>query len=1259
MKTYFFNLLLFIFSITAFCQETNTRGLVLQDGKNAHNSIKALIVGVSEYANYPKQSQLRYADNDAMAFAEFLKQHTSIEEENIHLLTNDQAFSLNVKNKLRQIFSTAEKDDLVIIYFAGHGDVDNDGEAYLITNDAVAPEEGGHDWGIEGAIEIDRLQKKISSNTSNKGFKVLLITDACRSGHITKTDNTNATINALMQDWNNTYKYVSCGPNQLSQEGSQWGGGHGAFTYYFLRGLMGEADQSGDKKILHAELGIYINSKVSMDTEFKQVPQYKGNASDILMEVDENLLDLVKQDNYNLLSGTVASRGNENKLESTASSLMKSFYEAIEADRILHPKYLPYTEQVDLKFLKGVQLGKVSHVAVTNEKVLVVRNGKTVEVFDNEKKIKNSFPLPNYPKMIGYEGNIFVFSDKNNSVHFYKGKEKIKSETYHKSEITSLKLSSNGKVFTGDAKGNIYSYSLSQNPKKEFRIKGSVTGIAITDPSDRIALRNEKGEVSILDADFSLISSSKLSPSNSQKMFFMNNGNLLLGLNYATVRSIHTSNGKTIKDYRLPKNEKPHKITKLNDNYLLVLGENSSLFFINVVENTVTPAIKHPMGKNFKWSSNSKVLASVSTSSVVNANVKVPIPFASEWYDKIQKDNSISSRERNDAKNTLAVALQYKAQKIMTPFVLGKSITPSAIEIKEAIYELNYANKLYRGDTELVEMVNLRRWFLQAYLIIVENNVKDFPLAISYLEKILKITPEAAYPYNGIALINQKLMKLEKTKETVAIAEKMKPTWTEPKKTMVNTYLTEENYHEALRKNEEIIKITPNGLKGYYGKANIYIKMGYYQKAWELVKKMEEINTNDPSVWETKLEVLLALGQLKYALALVNQNNSLNKISEKGYAVQSSFWTKIYDRQTQTVDKLILAEKTLLDGINVYPTSPELMAQLGKLYTEYDFVFKKSSKDVNAFLDKALILDPFNATALRYKAQYAIQIENNVSSAKNYTVKYTQKRGRFSDLDIFLGYVAYAQKDLEALASSAKTALLKNPYKLENYKLLWNTYVELNKEEELKELYLMGKDMLPDTPWFDYKYGLYFTGRKDYRKSASYIETALSISPDYNYAYVMKNPTVGIKKLYDYNSVKKKGAFYLVSNNTAQGLIDYAGRAVIPLEFVSVEVLKDGYTIGTTKEGKKQFTSPSGQLLGGQRYDLMERLECGLIKVQLNGKMGCIDAKSGKLVVPLKYDKITNGRWSGRPTACCRYSSSDSDQSADFYDEAGRCVSCD
>ena len=83
----------------------------------------------------------------------------------------------------------------------------------------------------------------------------------------------------------------------------------------------------------------------------------------------------------------------------------------------------------------------------------------------------------------------------------------------------------------------------------------------------------------------------------------------------------------------------------------------------------------------------------------------------------------------------------------------------------------------------------------------------------------------------------------------------------------------------------------------------------------------------------------------------------------------------------------------------------------------------------------------------------------------------------------------------------------------------------------------------------------------------------------------------------------------------------------------------------------KQISSPDGQLLGNKKYDSIEKLECGLMKVRKGDKFGCLDHKTGKIVVPIKYAKITNGRWSGKPTACCRYTQSDSDQRQTFMME--------
>lgn len=1259
MKFFYLCLLLFS-SFYAFCQDQNPRGgLQLKEGKGNINNIKALVVGVSRYANYPDNAQLKYADDDAIAFAQFLRQHTSVTEENIVLLTNEDAVFPNVFKKLIDQLKASQEGDLLIIYFAGHGDVNYAGDAYLITNDAFAPDEEGHSLGMGGAIPINMLQGYIAKATSERNFKVMMVTDACRSGHLTKTDNSAATITALIKDWNNTYKYVSCGPNQLSQEGTQWGGGHGAFTYYMLKGLMGEADRNEDKKIFYGELNSYVNQKVSDDTGYKQYPQFKGEAIDVVVNVDEKLLDLVRQNDYNLLEGAVASRSVHAKEVISKEQIVQSFYEAIDSNRIIHPKFIKHKERLNLKFLKPVDLGSLLDVFVSGKKIIISKNPKKVALFDIETEEQESFQVKHYPKLMDYNNRTLVYTDKENLISIYNGKQLVKEEKYHKATVKSLKVTENGLVFSGDEKGNVFLISEKDAPKRIFKVKGSVNGIAASENGKVIVVKNENGEIALLNQDYNMYASTKLSSSPNHEMYFMKDDALVVGVNFSTIRAINVSDGKTKKEYRLPNSEKSLKVTKVNENYLLVLSDKSNLFYLNIDDGTFTKMSSHPFGRNFKWSSNQSVLASISTSAILTAEIDVPYPYANEWYEKIQQSTEVSEKEKNDVKNKLAVALQSKAQNIITPFILGKNITPSALEIKEAIYELNYATQLYKETPELVEMINIRRWFLQAYLIIVENKVIDFPLAISYFEKILKVTPNAAYPHNGIAVINQKLMKLEKSKESVAIAEKLKPTWTEPKTTMVNTFLVEENFLDALSKNEEIIKIIPNNIKGYYGKAQIYLKMGYYQDAWALVKKMEEIKADDPGVWETKVAVLVELGRLKDAMQLVQNSSSLNEKTEKGYIVEANLWKTIYDRQTQSQQDIVKAEKLLQTGMHIYPTSAELKGQLAKLYTEYDFEFKKGSNTVNTLIDEALILNPYNATALRYKAQYAMQVEHNVSLAKQSTVNYTNKRGAFSDLDIFLANVAYAQKDLKTIESCSKAALLKNPYKLENYQLLWSTYVENNMEEELQKLYLMGKDMLPNSPWFSYKYGLYYKGRKENRKAASYIETALSISPDFNFAYVVKNPTEGIKELYNYNKVNRIGAFYKVYGDGSQGLIDYAGRSVVPLKYKSVKLLDNGFSILTTKSGKMELSSPEGHRADNPKYDDIFIMECGMMRVQLGNKYGCVNNETGKLVVPIKFERITNGHWTGDPAACCRYNINDAINKALFFNANGECVSCD
>jgi uncharacterized caspase-like protein len=65
---------------------------------------------------------------------------------------------------------------------------------------------------------------------------------------------------------------TSSGINEVSQEGPDWGGGHGVFTLALLDGLRGEADSNGDHFVTAGELFAYVRDRVRTETGFHQNP---------------------------------------------------------------------------------------------------------------------------------------------------------------------------------------------------------------------------------------------------------------------------------------------------------------------------------------------------------------------------------------------------------------------------------------------------------------------------------------------------------------------------------------------------------------------------------------------------------------------------------------------------------------------------------------------------------------------------------------------------------------------------------------------------------------------------------------------------------------------------------------------------------------------------------------------------------------------------------------------------------------------------
>lgn len=244
---------------------------------NAKNRKRwAVVIGVSDYLD-STISDLAYADDDAQAMYDFLRSSEAgmggIPEENIRLLLNDQATSRNIRSALTTFLRGSTPDDVIFIYIAGHGAPDPQrlDDLYILAHDTEIADIAA--TGVSMALVNDAIQQAYAYNK-------VLITDACHSAGVgasaTRSVNTNMVNAAFLEYMSNStggfVAFTASEANQLSQEGEQFGGGHGVFTHYFLEGLKGAADDDGDRVVTLGEVMEFTRDRVRRETRNSQIP---------------------------------------------------------------------------------------------------------------------------------------------------------------------------------------------------------------------------------------------------------------------------------------------------------------------------------------------------------------------------------------------------------------------------------------------------------------------------------------------------------------------------------------------------------------------------------------------------------------------------------------------------------------------------------------------------------------------------------------------------------------------------------------------------------------------------------------------------------------------------------------------------------------------------------------------------------------------------------------------------------------------------
>ncbi len=293
-------------------------------------STYAVVVGISDYQD-PGIPDLKYADKDAEAFANFLRSNAGGKLDNDHLkvLINEKATVAQFAIQLDWLLENAKENDKVIIYFSGHGDVEKktvSQPGYLLCWDAPA-----RVYLAGGAMALPMYQDIITTLSTQNKSKVIVITDACHSGKLAGSSIGGSQITGtnLAKQYANEIKILSCQPNEFSIEGEQWGGGRGAFSFHLIDALYGMADKDEDKIVSLQEVGRYLEDHVTNDVSpVRQVPMIIGDRYENLTRVDDDMVSKIRKGKNNQMAmlAPIESRGIEEEVLSKADSEFRKTY---------------------------------------------------------------------------------------------------------------------------------------------------------------------------------------------------------------------------------------------------------------------------------------------------------------------------------------------------------------------------------------------------------------------------------------------------------------------------------------------------------------------------------------------------------------------------------------------------------------------------------------------------------------------------------------------------------------------------------------------------------------------------------------------------------------------------------------------------------------------------------------------------------------------------------------------------------------------
>ena len=248
---------------------------------------QAVVIGVRDYQN-KDVPDVKYAVHDAAIVHEYLINTLGYEKDNIIWLVNPD------KAEFEKVFGTREhpRGQLarrvtegasdVFIYYSGHGAPDpNECRAYLM------PANCDPSYAAQQGYSIDLLYDNLGKLNART---VTVVLDACFSGRSAGGNilaNASPAVISTLESRANFPPGSAILSASKSDQIASWytQKKHGLFTYFFLKGLAGDADTNGDKAITLGELKAYLTENVKGTAD-----RLHGRIQEPTIEGEENVV---------------------------------------------------------------------------------------------------------------------------------------------------------------------------------------------------------------------------------------------------------------------------------------------------------------------------------------------------------------------------------------------------------------------------------------------------------------------------------------------------------------------------------------------------------------------------------------------------------------------------------------------------------------------------------------------------------------------------------------------------------------------------------------------------------------------------------------------------------------------------------------------------------------------------------------------------------------------------------------------------------